>query len=150
MNIKFNILSPREPFVDPATGIITPAWWRFLQQAFMLLGGYQGNTSVTDLLTLLFSEYGPSGPDYDRAIAEIGVMLAAVPDPAGQLAAIERRLADIETMLAAAADPSGQIAALERRVADLETQLATVGIVPDVSAILARLDRAETLVMGLQ
>lgn len=93
----FNIVPPQEAIADK-NGIITPTWWRFFQQAFMLLGGYQASGSLTDALLLGYTDFKKSGADYDRAIADLKLILATL-HPEGRIATVEKLLNDLKTLL---------------------------------------------------
>jgi hypothetical protein len=55
-----NITPPRVPLLDPKTGLISREWYRFLLNLFVLTGGGQNTTTLTDL------QLGPASPTVDE------------------------------------------------------------------------------------
>lgn len=131
----YNIISPRQPIADK-NGIITPEWWRFFQATFMSLGGYQGGgggggggtqpVNLTNLYNLSYSEFGRTGPDYDRKIADLQTTLASLPDYAGRCAALETRVTQLEKLLAATMQPKVDLLSLQRETD--RVQALTIGV----------------------
>lgn len=55
-----NITPPRVPLLDSKTGLISREWYRFLLNLFVLTGGGQNTTTLTDL------QLGPTSPTVDE------------------------------------------------------------------------------------
>lgn len=117
MTTNLNIVPPRVPLVDEK-GVITDVWWRYFQNLFSLLGGYQAgggtNVSLTDVANLAYSEFGPSGADYDLEIGDLNTLMGNVPDDTGRIAQLEARIKRLETLLASMDMPTTDLTNLQR------------------------------------
>lgn len=117
MTTNLNIVPPREVLVDEK-GKITDVWWRYFQNMFSLFGGYQANTgpnaTLAAVATLAYSEFGPSGTDYDREISDLDTLMGNVPDDTGRIAQLEARVNRLETLLAYIDMPTTDLTNLQR------------------------------------
>jgi len=127
---NFSIVPPQERICDPKTGIISRSWWRYFQQIFALLGGYQagtsGNPTLSAVAAVAYSEFGRSGPDYGREIGDLDIGLQSLPNSSGRIAQLEARVARLEILVAFLAGPKLDLIPLQRE-ADM-TRAFTMGV----------------------
>jgi len=93
-----NITPPRVPFLDPRNGLISREWYRFLLNLFVLTGGGQNTTTLTDL------QVGPPMPTQEDFV-EITVDIESLEKQPTQESALE------------------QIAELQKQIEALEAQI---------------------------
>lgn len=81
----YSIIAPTSPFVDIRTGRITREWYRFLLSLFVSGGSGQPVPSVVvidalvnQLQTLLAASLPPQGPDFQRQIEDLNILVATV------------------------------------------------------------------------
>ena len=80
-------------------GTVTVAhdWWLFLYNlAEQVLSNGSGATTA-ELAQGAF--FRASGTDYEHQIAALGMLTAALPNPAGRIATLERELADLQSLV---------------------------------------------------
>lgn len=123
-----NITPPRVPFLDPRNGLISREWYRFLLNLFVLTGGGQNTTTLTDL------QVGPPMPTQEDFV-EITVDIESLEKQPTQESALEQ-IAELQKQIEAlkaqiecpcielTAVLQAQIEALEAQIASPCTELA--------------------------
>lgn len=124
----FNIIPPREPFVDN-NGFITRVWWRFLNNLFMATGG-GSITSSSDVEVLALQASVTHGTDYELQIGDIETVLAASGQALqGRVATLQNQVSVLTTILSVSSQAlQGRIATLESQVAMLLIELKNIEV----------------------
>jgi hypothetical protein len=118
------IPADRVPFIDPTTGLVSRAWYRFLLSLFDLTGGGSNPISLTDLMV------GPTAATAESQIAEIqkaiqGLALTPLaPSISDTLTVVLKRLEDVEV------GPS--LSGLVSDIANLQQQIQSLSLNPPV------------------
>jgi|688.fasta_scaffold681873_1 hypothetical protein len=86
-----NITSPRVPFIDNRTGLISREWYRFLLNLFTLTGSGQSAATLEDL------QLSPVGSDYSADIAKVQNDVGVGPLPVDYLPSISKILDEFGT-----------------------------------------------------
>lgn len=93
---NFSIIQAGHRWIN-SDGTPTQVFFRLIVNMF-LAGGAGSPPSVTDVTNITLSQNPINGRDYDRVIADLTTIMAALPNPAGRIAALERRVTDLETI----------------------------------------------------
>jgi hypothetical protein len=121
------IPADRVPFIDPNTGLVSRAWYRFLLNLFELTGEGDNPISLTDLMV------GPTAATAESQIAEIqkaiqGLALTPLaPSISDTLTVVLKRLEDLEV------GPS--LSGLVSDIANLQRQIQSLSLSPPVIPI---------------
>jgi predicted RNase H-like nuclease (RuvC/YqgF family) len=144
--VTINIPPPRIPVIDPRTGMMAQAWYRFFAQFLQGLNDdvASGATDLTALTTrVLVTETDISALEAEDANLFVDLAMDVAPtalidalskrvfdletdyrpDPTAEIDELRKRVAELETELALSPSPLAAIEELRRRVADLETDM---------------------------
>jgi len=123
-----NIPAPRVDFIDPRTGLMSVAWYRFFYNIFVLVGNGSNQTSLEDLLV------GP--PSNDQLIIDIeGPSVntqALVSSLESQIAELVKQVQTAELSAEAA------VSALQAEIMNLATDVQGLAVTPPVLPSLKR------------
>lgn len=123
-----NIPAPRVDFIDPRTGLMSIAWYRFFYNLFVLTGNGSNPTSLDDL------QVGP--PNNDQLIIDVeGPSVntqALVSSLESQIAELSKQVETAELSAEAA------VSALQAEIMNLATDVQGLAVTPPVLPSLKR------------
>lgn len=114
---NFGLIQGQVPWVN-RDGTPTTYFFRLIANLFAAAGS--GTPPfLAEVSALAIAEGTRAGRDYDRQNADISMLLASLPDPAGRIAALERRIADLEQMLYESQSPTQDLNPMKTQVDNL-------------------------------
>jgi hypothetical protein len=106
-----NITPPRVPLLDPKTGLISREWYRFFLNLFVLTGGGQNTTSLTDV------QLGPPLPTQED-FGEVVINIESVKTQPTQESALDQ-IAELQKQIDALSLIPAQVTAMLSQLADV-------------------------------
>ena len=131
----------RVAFIDPATGLISREWYRFLLNLFTLTGGGSSDVSITDLMVgTTTSTVEAQTAELRKAIQDL--QLTPIPESVYEsIRAVRNRLQDLEV------GPS--VSGLLSDIANLQAQVRSAAVAPSDSSLRSDIANLQSAVQAL-
>lgn len=117
--------APRVPLVDPRTGMVTPAWYRFFQGLYTRTGGPDDAIETLELGELYEPGIMPAHTaELIKRVEDLETQLAMTPDCGARIEALAKRVSDLEVQVEMLPDRGAEIDAIRKGLSDVQSELA--------------------------